>query len=54
MTMVHAKLIETRSQKRQTGKDVSKVKDRRQGISAGEKAKACQKRRVDVAYTLWR
>lgn len=29
--------------KRQTEKDVSKVKDRRQGISAGKKAKACKK-----------
>jgi hypothetical protein len=50
--------------KRQTEKDVSKVKDRRQGISAGEKEKArnkCRKkgegvpkRGVGVAYTLWR
>lgn len=41
--MVHVKFIETRSQKSQTEKDVSKVKDRRRGISAEKKAKTCQK-----------
>jgi hypothetical protein len=37
--MVHVKFIETRSQKDKQKKDVSKVKDRRQGMGAGEKEK---------------
>lgn len=61
MTTVHVKFIGTRSQKKDKqileskgSKAGNECRRKGEGISAGEKAKVCQKGGVDVAYTLWR